>query len=475
MDDLYYLSATDALRMFRTKELSPVELLEAVIARAERVEPVINAFTYTHYGEALEQAREAADRYARSGEEARALEGLPIAMKDEVPLEGRPWSNGSLTMRDEVADHTAPIAERILAAGGIVHARATTPEFSCAAFTHTRLWGITRNPWSPEWAVGGSSGGSGATLAAGTSTLASGSDIGGSIRIPASFCGVVGFKPPYGRVPVDPPFNLDHYCHDGPMARTVADCALFENAIAGPHPHDVASLRPKVDLPGSFDGIRGMRVALALPLGDFPMDPEIEANTLAAADVFREVGAVVEPVALPWRRAEIMDVTLVHFGAVFGAYIAHVAQTDADLMTPYALEMGRMATEAIERTSFIEGLMLEAALYAPLGEILERYDVLVCPTVGTRGFVAGDDYADHGVEVGGVTLDRYLEATMTFPFNVASRCPVLAVPSGFADNGVPTGIQIVGRTFDDATVFRAGVAYERVRPWLDATERRPAI
>ena len=287
---------------------------------------------------------------------------------------------------------------------------------------------------------------------------------------------MVGFKPPYGRVPVDPPFNLDHYCHDGPMARTVADCALFENAIAGPHPHDVASLRPKVDLAGSFDGIEGMRIALAPAARRLPRWIRRSKPTRSPRQT---------PSGTParwWSRwrcrgaaADIMDVTLIHFGAVFGAYIAHVAETDADLMTPYALEMGRMATEAIERTSFIEGLMREAALYTPLGEILERYDVLVCPTVGTRGFVAGDDYADHGVEVGGVTLDRYLESTMTFPFNVASRCPVLAVPSGFADNGVPTGIQIVGRTYDDATVFRVGAAYERVRPWLDTAARRPAI
>ena len=474
MDDLHYLSATDALAMFRTKELSPVELMEAVIARAEVVEPVVNAFTYSYFDEALVRARTAADRYAR-GDEVGALEGLPVAMKDEVPIEGLPWENGSRTMKGVVADHTAPIAERVLAAGGIVHARTTTPEFSCAAFTHTALWGITRNPWAPEWAVGGSSGGSGAALAAGSTTLASGSDIGGSIRLPASFCGVVGFKPPYGRVPVDPPYNLDHYCHDGPLARTVADCALFENAIAGPHARDAASLRPRYELPDRFEGIQGMRIALASPLGDFPMDHEVEANTRAAGEALATAGAVVEPVTLPWTHEEIVDVTLIHFGALFGAAIGRAALAHPDLISPYAADMGRRSLEAIARASFQEGLEREAAIYAPLGEILEGFDILICPTVGSRGFVAGDDYADHGVEVGGVMLERYLDACLTPPFNIASRCPVLAVPSGFASNGVPTGIQIVGRSYDDVAVFRAAAAFEHVRPWMDTPERRPAI
>jgi len=145
---------------------------------------------------------------------------------------GRSLRLASLLTEGYVADETHPVAERVYAAGAIVHARATTPEFSCAAFTHSKLWGITRNPWNPEYTPGGSSGGSGAALAAGTAYLASGSDIGGSIRIPSSFCGTTGFKPPYGRVPEEPPFNLDHYCHVGPMGRSVADVALLENVTA---------------------------------------------------------------------------------------------------------------------------------------------------------------------------------------------------------------------------------------------------
>jgi aspartyl-tRNA(Asn)/glutamyl-tRNA(Gln) amidotransferase subunit A len=473
--ELCYLPATEALRRFRARELSPAELMEAVIVRAEQVEPTVNALCIRYFDEALEQAKQAERRYAGRGPEPRALEGLPVAIKDEVPIEGQPCSEGSLLLEDDIADHTAPIAERVLAAGGITHARTTTPEFSSAGFTHSRLWGVTRNPWNPGFTPGGSSGGSAAALASGTATLATGSDIGGSIRIPASFCGIVGFKPPFGRVPVDPPFNLDQYCHDGPLARTVADCALFENVIAGPHPNDVVSLRPKLELPERLDGIEGWRIALSVAPGDFPVDPEVAANTLAAAETFREAGAIVEEVEVGWRRADVTRATLVHFGAIFGSSIGvHIAE-HGDLMTSYAIDLAERSAAALAGTTFYDGLELEAKIYSELGQLFERYDLFVCPTVLTRGLAAGDDYVDHGLEVGGVELDSYFDAITTPIFNIASRCPVLAVPSGFADNGVPTGIQIVGRTYDDVSVFRAGAAYERIRPWLDAPERYPTV
>ncbi|MGH2927179.1 MAG: amidase, partial [Solirubrobacteraceae bacterium] len=245
MDErLCYLSATEAIARFRDAELSPVELIEAVIEQAQQTEPTINALCHTFYDRALEQARAAERRYADGT--ARPLEGIPLAIKEEEPIVGEPWTQGSLIHADTVADYTSEFARRQLDAGAIVHARSTAPEFSCAGFTHSRLHGVTRNPHNPELSVGGSSGGSAAALAAGSTTLASGSDIAGSIRMPAAACGVVGFKPPYGRVPCDPPYNLDTYCHCGPLARTVADCALYENVLAGIDPEDVASLREQV-------------------------------------------------------------------------------------------------------------------------------------------------------------------------------------------------------------------------------------
>jgi Asp-tRNA(Asn)/Glu-tRNA(Gln) amidotransferase A subunit family amidase len=403
----------------------------------------------------------------------RPLTGLPVGIKDEMPVAGQPCSGGSLLYKDQIADESTVVAERILEAGGIVHARTTTPEFSCAGFTHSRIWGITRNPWNPEYAVGGSSGGSGAALASGTAALASGSDIGGSIRLPASFNGVVGFKPPFGRVPETSPYNLDQYCHEGPLARTVADCALFENVISGPDPRDLVCVGPKLEIPERLDGVEGMRVALVASPGDWPLDPEVEANTRAAGDAFREAGARVDDVELAVAKQDVKRAMLVHFGALFGADIMSAVEAHRELLTPYAIEMAESTAAALHDTSFAEGLRLEAGIMAAISTLLQEHDLLLLPTVVTRGFVAGDDYVGHGLTVGGVELPDYVEAFLTPLFNIASRCPVLNVPSGFADNGVPTGLQIVGRPYDDVTVFRAGAAFERLRPWLDVPERRP--
>ncbi|MGO4634004.1 amidase [Streptomyces sp. 2RAF24] len=464
--ELAYLPATEALRRFRDRTLSPVELMGAVIARAEATEPTVNALAERTFDAAMEAARAAEARYAGKGEAPRPLEGLAVATKEEQPIAGRLATDGSLAFKGEIADETHPVVERILAAGGIVHARTTTPEFSSAAFTQSRLWGVTRNPWNPAYSPGGSSGGAGAALAAGEATLATGSDIGGSIRIPASATGTVGFKPPYGRVPAMAPFNLDTYCHDGPMARTVADCALLQNVIAGPHPLDAVSLRPKLVLPERFEGVAGLRVALSVGLGDWPVDPEVEANTRAVADALRAAGAIVEEVEVPITRAQVRKASMIHFGSVFGPYVASVAAEHAELLTSYALAFAEdSAAYVAEPGSFLEGLVVEGEVQAVLGALLDRHDVLLCPTLAIPAFDADDDYTSTKVVVDGVTLDHYMDAALTTVFNIASRCPVLSVPSGFASNGVPTGVQVVGRTYDDTTVFRTAAAIEAVRPW----------
>jgi aspartyl-tRNA(Asn)/glutamyl-tRNA(Gln) amidotransferase subunit A len=473
MSDLHYLSATEALARFRARELSPVELLQALIERAEAVELTINAFAETRYEAALEQAREAEARYAGKGETPRPLEGLPVAVKEEAPIAGQKNTLGSLPLADVVADSTAVFVQRILDAGGIVHARTTTPEFSCAAVTWTKLWGVTRNPWNTAFAPGGSSGGSAAALAAGTTTLATGSDIGGSIRIPASFCGVVGFKPPYGRVPEMEIFNLDHYCHEGPLARTVADCALLENVIAGPHPSDVASLRPKLEIPAELEPISGMRIALSTDLGCYEVAEEVVANTRSAAERLRQTGADVEEVELPWDLAEIVRAARIHFGAIFGPSLQELYEKSGEDLTSYARRFIEEAGE-ITKDQIVEGLRLEAKMYTPLGELLERFDALVCPTFAVPALPAEYDSGDP-IVVNGKPIDDWYDVLMTVPFNIASRCPVLSIPSGRSRDGIPTGLSVVGRTYDDVTAFRVAAGHERLFPWLDTPERRPAL
>ncbi|HEY1640339.1 MAG TPA: amidase [Streptosporangiaceae bacterium] len=473
MSDLHYLPAAEALRLFATRELSPVELVSAVIARAEGVEPVINAFAETRYEQALGEARQAEARYAGTGPAPRPLEGLPVAVKEEAPIAGQRNTLGSVPLRDVVADQTAVFVQRIIDAGGIVHARSTTPEFSCAPFTWSRLWGVTRNPWNRAFSPGGSSGGSAAALAAGSATLATGSDIGGSIRIPSSCCGVAGFKPPYGRVPEVEVFNLDHYCHEGPLARSVTDCALLQNVIAGPHHSDVASLRPKLDIPARLDPIAGLRIALSLDLGCYEVDADVIANTRAAAGRLRQAGATVEEVSLPWDLATISRAARIHFGMIFGPSVREIYAAHAADLTSYARRFVAESDE-IGKDDLVAGLALEAAIYAPLGRLLDDFDALICPTFAVPALPAEYD-TDQPVLVNGAPRGDWLDVLMTLPFNIASRCPVMSVPSGLSRDEVPTGLSVVGRTYDDVTVFRIAAAHEELFPWLDTSGRRPAL
>ena len=475
MNELCYLSAHEALERFASRELSPVELMEAVIARADETEPEVNALCIRRFEEALDCARRAEQRYLVGRPSPRPLEGLPIAVKEETAIAGQRTTQGSLIYEHFVPAESAVVVSRVLAAGAIVHARSTAPEFSCAPFTHSRLWGVTRNPWNTAYSPGGSSGGSAAALAAGSTTLATGSDIAGSIRIPSSSCGVVGFKPPYGRVPESPPFNLDHYCHEGPLARTVADCALLENVMAGPHPGDITSLRPKLRIPRQLGSIEGWRIAVSVTLGDNEVDEDVARNTLAAARVFEDAGAIVEPVELPWRREELIRAMRIHLGVIFGTLIQREVEQHREIMTAYALRFAE-DSRGFTPADYVESLEIEARVFAGLASVFRGFRVLICPTLAVPAFEAGDDYLDHGPTINGRPQPSWYEGLMTYPFNICSRCPVMSVPSGFPRSNVPTGLQIVGRPYDDVSVFRAAAAFESgAQTWLDTPGRRPAL
>ena len=471
-DDLAYLSATELLRRFTARELSPVELLDALIDRIEALEPTINAVCDRRYAEARAEAAHSAERYLGKHGGPRALEGLPVAAKEEHPMTGRSWTQGSFTLTDEIAAFDHPIIERIQAAGGIIHIRVTTPEFCCAAFCHTTMWGITRNPWNTDFAPGGSSGGTGAALAAGYAPLGTGSDIGGSIRIPASFSGVVGFKPPFGRVPALPPYNLDQFCHDGPMARSVADTALLENVIAGSHPRDVVSLRYPPQIPAEQQDVAGLKIALCLGLGDWPLAPEVEANTRRVGASLAAAGATVDEVTLPWTRDQIWTAGQAHFAAIMGAGIAAVEAEHGDVLNDYTRAFAKSMTSEI---SYYEGLELEGHLYEPLGQLFEQYDAVICPTIAADGLEVGNPYIEGPFMVNGVDVKHHIMMCMTLPFNLFSRCPVVAVPSGRSDNGVPTGVQVVGRTYDDLTAFRVAAAVEATGVGYHDPTWRPSL
>ena len=457
--DLCYLSATEALARFRAGTLSPVELMEAVIDRAEAVEDRVNAFADTYFDEALAAAREAERRW-RDGT-ARALEGIPVAIKDAQRIAGRRTTFGSLIFMDDVDRVTDPMVERLLAAGAICHARTTTPEFCLSGITHSRAWGVTRNPFNLDYTPGGSSGGSAAALAAGTTTLATGTDIGGSIRIPAGCCGIVGYKPPHGRNPHGFPACLDLYDHCGPMTRTVADAGLVQNLVSGPHPADFDSLRERVVVPVAAEPVGGLRVAWSMDLGYMHVDPEVRAATHAALDVLRGLGCVVEEVDLGWTRDTETAAGHWYNAMHFGRQTVWHARDKADLMTGYALAFARAAEARTTLDDAARSWETVHAMYARFAPIMERHDVFVCPTNALPAVPAEHDPAGAPLRIDGAEVDPENGWVLTYPFNMLHWCPVISVPSGRAASGVPTAIQIVGRTFDDAAVFRLALAYER--------------
>lgn len=472
-EDICYITATEALDRFTTGLLSPVELLEALIARSQKVEPSINAFTDTYFEEAHEEAQKSEERYARGGQ-MRPLDGLPLAVKDESWIKGKRTTNGAVFNKDFVATDTSIINRRLLRAGAIVHARTATPEFSCSGVCWSNLHGVTRNPWNPDFTPGGSSGGSSASLAAGTTTIATGSDIAGSVRIPASCAGVVGFKSTYGRIPEDWPFNLDTYCHPGPMARSVRDAALMFNVLNGPHDKDIASLRPKIRVPVmlSEGDIKGLKVAYSIDLGFYEVDPEVRRNTENVLKVLQDLGASVEEVDLGWT-PEVTTTAMNHLSHIFGAFIERYYDRYGYSMTTYARQFAEMSRNH-PASAYLASLEGAGRMYDSFGPMMAKHDLFVCPTLAVPAVPATWDQSKDKLEVNGKQLDPWFWL-MTYPFNVLSRCPVLAVPSGHASNGVPTGVQFVGRTYDDAGVIRAGLAYEAAFPLYDTAERRPKL
>ena len=458
--ELCYLSATQALRRFASGALSPRELIHALIARAESVEPSINAFADRYFDEALELAMEAERRYARGT--ARRLEGLPLAVKDDGAIRGKRNTSGSLVHRDHVADHTDPHIERLQRAGAIVHARTTCPEFCAAWVTYSRLHGVSRCPWNTAYTPGGSSGGSAAAVAAGTTTLATGSDNAGSIRQPASICGVVGYKPPHGRNPAPTPLNLDPAMAVGPLTRSVADSALMQNVMSGPHRSDITASRQRVRLALEPRSVRGRKIAYSPDLDYVAVDAQVRRNLDAVVQALRDDGAEVEPVRLGWTR-RVHEVALEHYTLYYAAAALAVYERHRELLTDYSLYY---ATRKRDHDARDYGRVVEMAaqMYETLGPVLSRYHAFICPTVAVPSIPATMG-PQETLRIEGREVDADFGWTLTYPFNLLGPLPVLAVPSGVADNGVPTGVQIVARPFDDARVFEVGAALERARPW----------
>lgn len=462
-ENLCFMTAAEALEAFRAKKLSPVELMNSVIARCEDVNPKLNALTTTFFDRARQQARAAEARYSSSDGRPRPLEGIPVSIKDFHPVKDEITTFGSKIFEHFRPDYTAPTVQRLLDAGAIMHCRSTTPEFAYSGVTHSPLWGITRNPWNTAYTPGGSSGGAGAAVAAGLTTVADGTDGGGSIRIPSSACGIVGYKPPFGRNPLDLDHPLESLLHYGPMTRSVADAALMQNVMSGPHLGDICSLRDRVVIPERLDGIKGWKIAFSMNLGYFEVDGEVQRNTLAAVEAFRSLGCEIVEVDLKWNWGTL-DTWLTQWEGLF----AGIAE---QYLPRWRFEMDPVVVKILERgqthsaARFYRCNLVRGEMYKTLGPILEENNVLICPTLAVPSVKADHDELSSEFRINGKQVEPYVGWVMTNPFNLVSQCPAMSIPSGFADSGIPTGVQIVAKTFDDLSVFRAAAALEQVKPW----------
>ncbi len=468
--ELCYLTASEALAAFKSRKLSPVELMHAVIARCEAVNPKLNAITYNFYERALKQARAAEKIYGAKKPRPRALEGVSIAIKDFHPVKGEITTFGSKIFEHNRPDYTAATVERLFKAGAIMHARSTTPEFAYSGNTHSPLWGQTRNPWNLDYVSGGSSGGAGAMVAAGMTTLADGTDGGGSIRIPASACGVVGYKAPFGRNPLDRDHPLESLLHYGPITRSVADAALMQNVMSGPHADDLCSLPDRLLIPETLGDIKGWKVALSIDLGYVEVDPEVERNTRAAAEVFRKLGCAVEEINLGWDWG-VLDCWLTWWEGLFAGIAAQYLPRWRYEMDPFVvnlLDKGR----AHDAMRLYQCHLKRGEMWRKLAPIVNKYDVLLCPTLAVPAVKTSHDEFSTSYTINGKPVNAYVGWIMTHGFNLVSQCPAMSVPTGFGKSGVPTGMQIVARPFDDLRVFRAATAFEAARPWR---KKRPAL
>jgi aspartyl-tRNA(Asn)/glutamyl-tRNA(Gln) amidotransferase subunit A len=464
--DIGWLSVTQTVEAVRGKEVSPVEVVEALLKRIECLNPCLNAYCTIAADNARCQAQEAEAALLRGGPLG-PLHGVPVAIKDLIFTQGIRTTSGSRLFQHFVPQQDAIVVERLRAAGAIIMGKTNTSEFGWMAGTGTHLFGETHNPWDLAYNAGGVSEGEGAVVAAGLAPLAIGGDFGGSIRIAASMCGVFGFKPSFGRVPQYPAFPIwETLSHTGPLTRTVADAALVMEIIAGRDDRDRFTLSDKhMKYQDALSGdLKGLRIAFSKDLGYAVVDPEVARLTESAARVFSSLGANVEAAHPEVRSPERVYSSLI--AVMLAAILQDKLETGRDLI---GLKLVHFLEQYKSKTAFEYGRACRAQLeyWEGIWPFFAEHDLLVTPTLAVPPFKLGR-FGPREIDGKKVTMLDWM--AFTYPFNITGQ-PAASLPCGFSQDGLPIGLQLVGRRFDDRTVLRAAAAFEQARPW---TKRRPA-
>lgn len=466
MAELWRLCGLELRRMIAAKEVKPSEIMAVILARIEKLNPKLNAFCTITQDSAMAEARQADKKIFKEKGEG-LLFGLPVSVKDLVFTKGIRTTFASKMHENFIPDQDDVVVERLKAAGAIIIGKTNSCEYGYKAVTDSLLWGITRNPWNLEMTPAGSSGGAGAAVASGMGPLAVGSDGGGSIRAPASFCGIFGLKPSRGRIPIYPLLpgweTLDRrVTHHGPLTRTVADAAMMMEVMAGPHDWDPLSLPGgKLNYREEMKkGVRGLRIAWSKDLGHVVVDPVVREAAEGAVRVFSKMGCEVEE-ATP-------DFPLMHdayrllFAADCAGAIGGQLEEWKDRLDPGLVRLTEIGLKATA-VDYVHAVNRCHMLWERLQPFFAKYDLLLTPTLPLPPFPVGIDWPR---EVAGQKVHPLNYLGFTYPFNLTGQ-PAASLPCGWTADGLPIGLQIIGRRFEDLTVLRAAAAFEEARPWKD--------
>ena len=466
--ELCFMTATELTRRIRHKEISCREVTDAHLAQIERVNPKVNAIV-TFLPERARESARLADEALAHGTEVGPLHGLPVAHKDLVLTKGIRTTFGSPIFKDFIPDQDEVIVERMRAAGAITIGKTNTPEFGAGSQTFNQVFGETLNPYDLSKTCGGSSGGAAVALACGMMPIADGSDLGGSLRNPANFCNVVGFRPSPGRVPVWPARVA--WCPlpvEGPMARTVQDTALLLSAIAGPDSRAPLSISE----PGELfrrpleRAFKGVRIAWSRDLGGLPIDPRVTAAIEKQRPVFASLGCVIEEAAPDLRDAD-------EAFRVWRAWLFDLGYSE--MLEKHRTQMKDTVVWNIEEGMKLTGPQIGRAerkrteLYQRVRQFMEQYEFLVLPVSQVPPFDVKQRYI---TEINGVKMDTYLDWMRSCYYITVTGLPAISVPCGFTPEGLPIGIQIVGRRHDDFGVLQLAYAFEQATGFW---KQRPQI
>jgi aspartyl-tRNA(Asn)/glutamyl-tRNA(Gln) amidotransferase subunit A len=463
-DSFAYLSAVELGEMIRTKKVSPVDVVKAIFERIKQHNPKLNAYVTLQEGEALCAAAKS-EEAVMQGKTLSALHGVPYHVKDNLWVRESRTTFGSKLQEHDITPEDCPAVQRLREAGLILLGRTNSPEYGWKGVTDNRVFGITRNPWNTDLTPGGSSGGASAAVAAGLGPVGIGTDGGGSLRIPASFSGVVGFKASFGRVPNWPGSGGAILRHIGPITRTATDIAATLDVIAGPDRRDPFSL-PASGIHWAQHvnaGVRGKRIAYSPDLGYAKVEPEVAAICQQAAKKFSETGARVEEVKLDW--SDPYGAWSVFFFGTAAAALEKKLDKQGDLLDP---GLRRVAEQGLKLrgVDFANALAARYQFWEQVRKTYEQFDLVLSPTLAVPPFAVGQDDADplNGEKLGPLQWTRF-----TYPFNLTGQ-PAASVPAGWTKSGLPVGLQIIGGLHADLLVLQAARAWEQVQPWQD---RRP--